>query len=67
MRYKFKNDGDGHWFLIPVELDAEFNRLLHEGENDYYAEFNNKFEEFYTGCSPSSYTFTDPEYGDKSK
>lgn len=60
MRYKFARDDDGHWFLIPVELNAEFYRLLEQGEDDLWAEFNNKFEE-YTSNNPCSYTFENPE------
>lgn len=60
MRYNFARDNDGHWFLIPVELNAEFHRLLEEGEYDLWAEFNNKFEK-YTSNNPCSYTFENPE------
>lgn len=60
MRYKFARDNDGHWFLIPAELSTEFYKLLHEGEDDLWAEFSNKFEEYYCD-SPTNYTFENPK------
>lgn len=41
-------DDDGHWYVIPVELVDEFNRLLDGGESTE-DEFIEKFSEFMTG------------------
>lgn len=60
VRYRFITDGDCHWFLIPVGLEDEFNSLLENGEEDYYTEFSNRFEEY--RCNyPGEYTFVDPQ------
>lgn len=61
-RWRFVTDDDGHWYLIPVELEEEFNKLLSEGEDDCYTEFNNKFYDNYSiGCHPSCFTFENPK------
>jgi hypothetical protein len=60
-RYRFAQDDDGHWYLIPVELEILFFQMQENGEADGWCEFNNKFYEYSTGCSPSCYTFTNPE------
>lgn len=58
-RFRFMSDGDGHWYLIPVELEKEFNQLL---ESAQYDEFNSKFyDHYYTGCHPSCFTFENPK------
>lgn len=60
VRYRFITDGDSHWFLIPVGLTDLFEELLAKGEDDYYAEFCNRFEEY--SCDyPDNFTFTDPQ------
>jgi len=61
MRYKFSRDDDGHWYLIPEDMESTFNEMLLNGEDDYWAEFNNTFEE-YRSDSPTNYTFTDPSF-----
>lgn len=60
VRYRFTTDGDCHWFLIPVELEDQFENLLENGEDDYYSEFNHVFGK-YRCNSPSNFTFTDPQ------
>lgn len=58
-RWCFKQDDDGHNFLIPVELSSLFNELV-ERQDDYYAEFNNTFDQY--GCdSFLNYSFERPE------
>lgn len=61
MRFKFERDDDGHWYLIPENLQDMFFELLENGEDDYWAEFNNKFEE-YRSEHPTNYSFTDPSF-----
>ena len=45
-RWCFKQDDDGHNFLIPVELSSLFDKLLENGEEDGYAEFCNTFDQY---------------------
>lgn len=59
-KFRFRTDGDGHWYLIPAELSTMFSQMLDDGEEDYYCEFNNKFEEYRCDC-PSNYTVENPE------
>lgn len=40
-------DGDGHWYVIPAELEEQFNDLL-ENEPDYDV-FDDLFGSFRTG------------------
>jgi len=60
MRYKFARDDDGHWYLIPVYQAEMFYKILHEGEDDCWCEFNNSFGE-YRCDHPTDYTFENPE------
>ena len=50
---------DGHNYLIPVERRKEFYDELDTGDEDGWATFNNKFDE-YRCDSFTNYTFTDP-------
>lgn len=58
-RWRFVNDDDGHYFLIPDSLHPLFIQMLDQGEADYWTEFNNKFDE-YAIDHPSNYTFENP-------
>lgn len=51
---RFVEDGDGHWYLIPVALCGEFWKELENGEDDYFASFCNKFDK-YRVDHPSNY------------
>lgn len=62
MRYCFKRDDDGHNYLIPVEMSGDFENDLLFGELDYYAEFNNKYEEYLIN-SFTDWTFENPKEG----
>lgn len=33
MRYMITNDGDGHWFLVPVDLDEAFQEYACDPES----------------------------------
>ena len=60
VRYKFTQDQDCHWYLIPEGLSALFIQMEENGEADCYAEFCNRFEEY--RCDyPGNFTFTDPQ------
>lgn len=61
MKYCFRRDDDGHWYLIPVERSKLFSELLESGlENDDYCDFCNEFDE-YRIDSPQHFTFENPE------
>lgn len=60
VRYKFMQDQDCHWYLIPEGLSALFIQMEESGESDCYAEFCNRFDEY--RCNyPGEYTFVDPQ------
>lgn len=59
-RFRFVSDDDGHNYLIPAELDIKFDEMLEDGEDDYYAEFNNTFSK-YRCDSVSNWTFENPK------
>lgn len=42
-------DQDGHWYVIPKELEDEFIKMEEEGEEDEWEAFNEKFSEYRTG------------------
>lgn len=42
-------DGDGHWYVIPKELEELFRKMEEEGEADSYCSFMGKFDEYKTG------------------
>lgn len=60
-KFIFVRDDDLHWYMIPVGLEGEFNHLLALGEEDCYASFNNKFDDYRCG-GPSQFSFENPEY-----
>jgi len=63
MKYKFLSDDDGHWFIVPLDMVELFNKMLEEGEEDYWCEFNNTFGKYWAD-HPSSYTFENYEQGE---
>lgn len=42
-------DESGHWYVVPKELESEFDRLYEEGEAGEN-EFIEKFGQYATGC-----------------
>lgn len=58
-RWCFATDGDGHNFLIPVELSSLFDELLENGEEDRYEKFNNTFDQ-YSCDSFLNFSFENP-------
>lgn len=60
VRYKFRQDDDCHWYLIPEGLSALFVQMEENGEADCYASFNDRFGE-YRCDSPCNFTFVDPQ------
>jgi hypothetical protein len=63
-RWRFVSDDDGHDYLIPAELEKQFNHWVDSADpfDEDAAEYDGPdFNEFRTGMSPNSYTFTDPK------
>jgi hypothetical protein len=59
-RWCFRRDDDGHNYLIPVELQKDFNMMLNEAfRSDDHDAFNEKFNQ-YQRDHWTSFTFTDP-------
>lgn len=48
-RVKVVTDGDGHWYVVPVELADTFTEMLSAGEADEYNAFNEMFSMYRTG------------------
>lgn len=42
-------DNDSQWYVIPANLQSEFNDLLEKGEHDEYESFNDEFSDYMTG------------------
>lgn len=44
-------DDSGHWYVIPAELESEFNKLVDCDEDDYdlQNEFMERFDQYRTG------------------
>ena len=60
-RWCFKQDDDGHNFLIPVEVSSKFSEMLVSAiDEEDYAEFNNTFDQ-YSCDSFLNFTFEKPE------
>lgn len=56
MRQMFIQDDNCHWYLLPTDLYPLFIQMEENGEADYFASFNSKFEQY--RCDyPGSYTF----------
>lgn len=60
MRYCFRSDGEGHNFMIPIQLSNKFSQMLEEGEKDWYASFCNEFNE-YSIDAMTNWSFEDPK------
>lgn len=50
---KFKQDNDGHWYIIPEEREKEFESVLQSGDNK---DFNDKFWGYMCGTYPSYFS-----------
>ena len=45
-------DDSGHWYIIPAELESEFNRMVDCADDDDYEaqeKFMEKFDQYRTG------------------
>lgn len=48
-KVKAVEDGDGHWYVIPADMEDVFYNMLEKGEEDEYEAFNDKFADYMTG------------------
>lgn len=48
-KVKALKDNNGHWYVIPSELEDNFYKMLEEGEADEYDAFNKMFIGYMTG------------------
>jgi len=59
-RFRFMRDDDGHDYIIPADEEAQFRRWLACGP--YWEGYEGyDYNDCAIGCSPSCYTFTDPQ------
>jgi hypothetical protein len=59
-RFTFRDDDDGHWYLVPMDELEEFQAGLDVSDLDECACFNEKYESYRISSHPSHYSFTDP-------
>lgn len=59
-RFCFVRDDDCHNYLINVDDKERFLTLLRDGEDDYWATFNEEFDQFRIDAM-TNWTFTDPK------
>jgi len=48
-RVSVESDDDGHWYVIPHSKVEQFQKMLSEGEEDEWSEFEENFGEYRTG------------------
>jgi hypothetical protein len=59
-RFRFVQDDDAHWYLIPAHKRKQFDKWVEAGP--YWDNYKGEdFSKDAIGCSPSQYTFTDPK------
>lgn len=45
-------DNDFHWYYIPKDLEADFEKDLEEADKDYHVSFIEKYSGYMTGGGP---------------
>jgi hypothetical protein len=61
-RYRLVQDGDGHSYVIPAELEPVFEKWVEATSNGEEFE-GESFEKYSLGGNPANVTFTDPKWG----
>lgn len=56
LRYTFAQDGDGHWYMIPEELEGRYYLLSESDEDTFYDEF----DKYRVDGGIEGITFTNP-------
>lgn len=61
-RFFFDQDSSSHWYMVPVDLKEQWNKLntSDEDDQDTIDEFEKIFAEYRTGGDISSITFENP-------
>lgn len=62
-RFFFSQDCSSHWYMIPLSLKSEWDRLNTDDEDDYDTidEFSKLFSQYMTGGGITHITFENPE------
>lgn len=61
MSYVFERDEEGHWFLIPAEQKAEFQKLRDKAyKTENFEAFNEQFESMMIN-SPMDFVVSSPK------
>lgn len=61
-RYRLLRDDDGHWYVVPAELEPIFDKWVEDTSNDLDWTGEN-FEKYSLGGDLSNVTFIDPKWG----
>ncbi len=59
-RFFFSQDGDSHWYMIPVSLKERWNKYSNEDSDEAEDIINSEFGQFRTGGGISNITFENP-------
>ena len=61
-RFFFDQDSSSHWYMLPVDLKEQWNKLntSDEDDQDTIDEFEKIFAEYRTGGDISNITFENP-------
>lgn len=62
-RFFFSQDCSCHWYMVPLSLKSEWDRLNTDDDDDYdtIEEFEKTFSKYRTGGGISNISFEDPE------
>jgi len=61
-KFRFKQDNDCHWFLIPSEMNGAFDTALEcAAMTDDYDQFNDEFGAMTIDGDPGFYEFENPK------
>lgn len=63
IRFTFRDDDSGHWYLVPLDELAEFQACLDKSDEDEGKEFNQRYAEYMIQSHPSHYSFENPIRG----
>ena len=48
-KVKAITDNDGHWYVVPADMEDAFYSMLEYGENEDWSLFNETFSKYRTG------------------
>lgn len=56
-KFRFLDDGYDNWYMVPEELCTKFKKIIKDGGDDNWDEFDLKFQVYRCKC-PSDYLVT---------